>query len=171
MQYTENPRRRRKIIHDELVMYGVDPHSDIITLSDLKLMWCLYDRYFFADEGDLTGLLQDWSAKVNLRVENNDYQKSYVFREQYKGEQDLVYVFVFPETLDAIYDKIDGIDCSDRLYCFQLLLEHDMSHMFVDFLYMGDENLLVEDEHGKIFKEVARRVFGHKNNFFQHILF
>ncbi len=134
------------------------PAIEVLAGPDLRILYTQYDEIFF--EGCLSTMLADadspisfhastrlLSAGANIRVHQTFGKKVYristsapVLHSSFREEG---------QALD-----VDGILCTDRLEALQVLMEHELVHLY-ELLLRGASN------HGAGFQEIAGGLFGH----------
>ncbi len=116
-----------------------------ISMIDLELLLCLYDKYFF--ENLLISTLKKNNYSVRLRMSRNMTRSagSTRYRKALKGNVlRAVSVFVLSFSADLLGQTfsdlkrpvtVNGIECRDRLEALQCVFEHELIHLIELFLW------------------------------------
>jgi len=158
LQYSEEEISKRvKSIYRRTLADSENPESgnfNAISPLDLKLLFELYDHYFFDDffnrkySGKMTFRLSQRMTKTGGKVEYSKRDSSYritlssflIFRSFNTGCREI---------------KVNGIVCRDRLEAVMRILEHEIVHL-LELTFYGNSSCKQ-----KRFKQMARGIFAH----------
>ena len=168
----------RKTIHDilELDVFEHKGGANFTSLNrqDIENVFDLYDSLIFnkqiRDKLQSSGIVLKFYSKRRLsgaggvcgeiQVSNAD-----VFRECYIDVAPNVVAYLFREKSNVI-KTIMGMECCDRIFCLQLILEHEIIHLLMiiwGYLYKesSSKRFHVYTPHGDLYKCMLQTYFGY----------
>lgn len=164
--------KKRIHIQECIIKSGVTPDlkGEEINLSELK---DLYDKYFF-------------SNRIQKQLEQTNSTLNFVFSQHTKtggscSKRGSDYVIKIPivlfQNLFRNGEKnllVNGISCTTKLECLQIVFEHELIHLFM-FLYYDDHKSSYGQSrdtftsHGELFRSITYMYFSHTD--YKHSLF
>ena len=168
-RFSEQERLRKLVsISDELKSQSSwlkEPNFRELSNADLRLLFDLYDEYFF--EGMCGRLARSASDKFSFRLSKRMTNAGgKTTREQYRNIQTgksltdyeiAVSVTLLFESFRVKGDQrnVGGLVCGDRLTALQRIMEHEIVHL-IEMLLWDDSSCAKER-----FKSIVWRFFGH----------
>jgi len=153
----EDIESRRAQIYNKFKDY-----TNVCRLSpkQLKEMIMEYDKVWFG--GDLFGYLESKKQPISIKVSGlEDFTT-----ESACIADKCMYTMTLPLHKFAKFDsnkkdglvKVGGKDCKDHVEGLQIVIEHELVHLII-FMFCG--SITVSDEHGTLFKNTVKKLFGH----------
>lgn len=148
----------RDIIHGELVLRNMGSLNLIeVTKDDLEFTSDLYFKYFITN-------IQN---AVEYEIANRCYVSAGKTKTKYGRNTTSTKISISNKVISISNASVEtpltvnGITCTDSIYVFLLVLEHELCHFIVDSTRLRLLGTKVYTEHGEFFKQVARSFFGH----------
>lgn len=126
----------------------------VISSSDLKRLFELYDQYFFDSY-----FQREFSGKISFRLSKRMTKSGgKVERSRSDGSYriSLSSFLIFRSFSDDCREiKVNGVVCRDRLEATMRILEHEIVHL-LEMTFYGESSCKK-----RRFKEISNRIFGH----------
>ena len=149
---------KTKLIYDSIIEKSANidcGNFRIIAVSDVALIFRLYDRYFF--EGFFTDRLDgDLSFRISKRMTRAAGKLSLDRKQKYFTLT--LSTFLIFQTFSDIEREIsvNGIICRDRLEATMRVIEHETIHL-LEYMLFGNSSCS-----NIRFKNLSAEIFGHK---------
>ncbi len=168
----------RKVIHDSLKKRF---QSGSLNGKDIKYAFCLYDKLVFNNQ--INKKLEDENSSLRFFAKSRisgvggfcGVRSKTVNPKTSESSICEYYIDIAPNIINRIYHikstrstlkKMIGTDV-DMVYCFQLILEHEIIHLLmILWKYLHKESMgpkaHIYTEHGKLFQCMLQAYFGHE---------
>lgn len=141
--------------------------------SDIEKVFHLYDEYIFNNQIfkkiKEEGAILRFFAKT--RTSGVGGMCGVKRKEVFIGPSSAqYYIDVAPNVLARLVkaeskrlEKLVGLGCSDRIYCLQLIIEHEIIHiLMILWGYINKKPASIYAQHGKLYRCMLRTYFGHR---------
>lgn len=164
-------QKRRQQIKQQALTETKGNANMALTTAILQTLMKGYNDLFFAGQF-YTKLMEQKTnftlVLVDANQDHHEFKKGWAGFCQMKGDQ--VTIALHPGLNDLIFEsdpnsssnpitkgeEINGILCTDRVECAQVVLEHELIHLIHQVFLRK-----VKAGHGKSFKDLAKGLFGH----------
>lgn len=149
----------RKKIQCEIISYfNNEKQFSFLDKNHIKLLYELYDKFFLNNECEK--LIKEKKYKLEFKVGYGKKRIGYCKRLDRQ-----TYLISISNMLTKLNFNnklnINGIDVDNRLDALLILFEHELIHLYMFLKGWYDIKDKYYLPHGKLFKTLVRRLFGH----------